>query len=423
MNKFYVFICLLVLALTANAEYAGPGFYRVHNVGSDRYICIKGTHYERTPRADAFWPCIKMLPAEELTYVSDPGTLIYIPGLDQTSLFAQGVDTYSLTGLYMDVTESSEMHNGMVTYLASTEYNNFRCQFRDEGKGLTAGSGDKPETRWWIEPVNEETIETSYFGVQPADENVKDVNGMYWTTLCCDFPVLIPAEGGVEGAYTVREVQQDEDGNYRALAVKIYGQGEIIPATTPVLIKCAAPTADGNKLLPTGEIANNRNFPLVKDLLMGNYFSNFINHNSLPNAASMGEYIPEQATAATAAYLALGVDDEGKVGFYPQAEGTYMKANTAWLSIDGMDMDGVTVVYLVENVESEPQIQPGDANGDGTLSIGDVILLIDHLLMGSASGDKSIDISLLGADVSGDGEVTIKDVTMIIDMLLEASAQ
>lgn len=420
MNKFYVFICLLVLALTANAEYAGPGYYRVHNVGSDRYICIKGTHFEKSQRPDAFWPCIKMLPAEDQAHVSDAGTLIYIPGLEQTSLYAQGVDTYSLTGLYMDVTLSQEMHDDMVTYLATTVYENFPCQFRDNGKGLTAGSGDKPETRWWIEPVNEETMETSYYGVQPASEAVKDADGMYWTSLCCDFPVLIPAEGGVEGAYTVREVQQDEDGNYRALAVKVYGQGEIIPATTPVLIKCAAPTADGNKLLPTGEIANNRNFPLVNDLLMGNYFSNFINHNSLTNASSEGEYIPEQATLAAAGYLALGVDDEGNLGFYPQAEGTYMKANTAWLSIEGLDMDGVTAVYLVENVESEPEVVLGDVNGDGSLSISDAIVLIDFLLnsSGQANGEK---FNIDGADVNGDGRVSILDVTILIDVLLEST--
>ena len=399
----------------ANAEYVGPGFYRVHNVGSDRYICIKGTHYEKTPRPDAFWSCIKMLPASEQDYVSDAGTLIYIPGLEQTSLYAQGVDTYLLTGLYMDVTVSEEMHNDMLTYLASTEYDGFRCQFRDNGKGLTAGSGDKPETRWWIEPINEESMETSFFGVQPADETVKDVDGMYWTSLCCDFPILIPAEGGVEGAYTVREVELGEDGAYRALAVKVYGPGEIIPAVTPVLIKCTAPTADGNKLLPTGEIANNRNFPIVKDLLMGNYFSNFINHNSISNASSFGEYIPEDATAAAAEYLALGVDAEGNLGFFPQEEGTYMKANTAWLDIENLEMDGVTAVYLVETVESEPEIQPGDVNGDGSLSIGDAILLIDYLL---SPNSKVADINMTGADVNGDGVISIKDVTTLIDMLL-----
>ena len=55
---------------------------------------------------------------------------------------------------------------------------------------------------------------------------------------------------------------------------------------------------------------------------------------------------------------------------------------------------------------------PGDVNGDGRLSIGDVTGLIDRLL---GSGELPA-----YCDVNGDGKVSIGDVTALIDMLLNA---
>ena len=53
----------------------------------------------------------------------------------------------------------------------------------------------------------------------------------------------------------------------------------------------------------------------------------------------------------------------------------------------------------------------GDVDGDGQLSIDDLTLLIDRLLM---------DVVTDGADVNQDGNVNIDDVTVLIDMLLRS---
>ena len=226
---------------------------------------------------------------------------------------------------------------------------------------------------------------------------------------------------------------------YYAEPVKVYGQGEIVPASTPVLIKCKASYASGNKIVPVAPIANNTVMPITNDLLMGNYFSNFINHADLNNYDVTAEYIPEQATEATAEHLALGVNAEGKLGFFPQAEGTYMAANTAWLSTTLMEkeFDGVTAVYLVEPVEPEPQdpeepeVYIGDVNGDGELNIKDATMLINYLLVQPHSDETPrnepaeteddevvLTVNVANSDVNGDGQLTIKDVTMLLNMLL-----
>lgn len=61
----------------------------------------------------------------------------------------------------------------------------------------------------------------------------------------------------------------------------------------------------------------------------------------------------------------------------------------------------------------EPVILIGDVNGDGEVSISDVVWLIDYLL-----GIEHEVFVHANADVSGDGEISIGDVTRLIDILL-----
>lgn len=420
MKNVVTLFCLLV-TFVAGAQFVGPGYYRVHNVYTDAYIGIKGTHFEKTTYPDAFWPCIKML--TDSAQVSDPGTIIYIDHIgEDCDLAGQGVSTYELTRLMMTVEPAAVMEGGKDTYIARTYYEYMvdgqlvaiDCIFRDMGYGLQAGNKEKQHSRWWIEPINESTMDTYYFGVKPENEDVVDADGWYWTSLCCDFPVVIPAEGGVQGAYTVTEVECGDDNTYYAEPELLYGQGEIIPASTPVLLKCQYPYASGNKLIPVGEIASNTSLPVVHNLLMGNYFSSFVNYGDVQDFTVTTEYIPEQATPASDTNMALGVDENGRLGFFPQKAGTYMAANTAWLSIASIGPSkGLDAVYLVVHEHAEgPVVIPGDGNGDGVMDINDITFLIDFILGG---GDSS---SVPGADANGDGKVDVTDLTTLIDMVL-----
>lgn len=57
---------------------------------------------------------------------------------------------------------------------------------------------------------------------------------------------------------------------------------------------------------------------------------------------------------------------------------------------------------------------PGDVDGDGSITISDVTALIDLLLSGDATSNNV-------ADVNRDGTVGISDVTTLVDMLLSAN--
>ena len=405
MKKITLVFCLLAV-LFAQAQYTGPGFYRIHNVGSDRYLSIKGTKYNKTSNPDAFWPCVKMEYAPD--QVSDAGSIIYIPDTVEHNLYGQGVSTYSLTHLPLIVAPAKKNVGGKATYVARTYYQGVPTIFRDYGNGFTAGTIELDACRWWIEPVNEESIETSYFGLIPVNATSDDVDTEYWTTLCCDFPCLIPEGGGVEGAYTIKNISVTQDNIAKTKPVKICGQGEVIPAATPVIIKCTAPDVASNKLVPVGEIANRTEMPITSDLLMGNYFSLFTNHGHLTDYTIMKDYIPEQSTPASSNYLALGVDENGVIGFFPKEEGTYMDANTAWLDLSFLaSNNNVTGVYFVSE---------GDANGDGECDTDDLRILISYLVNGnSARSNNPVIIDAL--DMDNNGSIDMADLAMMFRYL------
>lgn len=420
MRKITLF-CLLLVSVAVSAQFTEPGFYRVHNVGSNNYISIKDTLYNKTSNPDAFWPCILMQP--DSAQVSDPGSIIYIPCMGEASLFSQGVSTYTLTHLMLVIDTALVREGGKPTYVARTSYNGLKCIFRDYGNGLTAGFQEKAESRWWIEPVNAGSIDTSYLGVKPISEFATDQDGYYWATMTCDFPFLLPIDGGIEGAYTVKEVTLGDDNIHYAAPVKLYGQGDTVPAATPVLLKCKSPYASGNKVVPVGDIANNTTLPLKHDMLMGNYFSNFMNHGSLTDYTVIKEYIPGKATPAGAAHLALGFDADGKLGFFPQSEGTYMAANSAWLYVGDLEQEGITAVYMTEAAaeEPEPEIIYGDLDGDNILSVSDVTLLINYVLHNASSPTQfnlSDDDIIKVADVNQDGDVNVADIVYLINLVL-----
>ena len=166
--------------------------------------------------------------------------------------------------------------------------------------------------------------------------------------------------------------------------------------------------------------------PIVNDLLMGNYFSNFINHASMNDPDVLDEYIPAQATKASASNLALGMDADGKLGFFPLPDSVYMASNSAWLSIAGLELDSETTIYLGKAPVVEPVVDPDPDDGDERLTIADVTLLISYLInnpdVEEPNLSKTVDEGMLAAaDINEDELVNVTDLAVLISVVLNMS--
>jgi len=56
--------------------------------------------------------------------------------------------------------------------------------------------------------------------------------------------------------------------------------------------------------------------------------------------------------------------------------------------------------------------KPGDANGDGQVTVTDAVCIISYIL-----GENPSPFSTSAADVNGDGSVTVTDAVQVIDLI------
>lgn len=100
-----------------------------------------------------------------------------------------------------------------------------------------------------------------------------------------------------------------------------------------------------------------------------------------------------------------------------------MKKRLAVLSATAMALASLTVASLPVSATSNANHVYGDANNDGTVSIADVVAVLNAL---NNSGKSKLSLSeaaayvnfAQAADVSGDGYITSEDATMIQNYLL-----
>ena len=81
--------------------------------------------------------------------------------------------------------------------------------------------------------------------------------------------------------------------------------------------------------------------------------------------------------------------------------------------VSDAEADNYEITYVSGKIEvKKPAYIPGDANGDGRISIADASLVVDYILSGG-----TITVSA-GADMNGDGKISIADASAIVDYIL-----
>ncbi len=96
-----------------------------------------------------------------------------------------------------------------------------------------------------VQPVDLEHIDTNYFGAYASEDMAFD--GGYWTSMYTSFPYECYEADGVE-AYVVNGSVTDDEGVTRVTVELL--EGGIVPAATPVLLKCRGILPVENRLIP-----------------------------------------------------------------------------------------------------------------------------------------------------------------------------
>lgn len=275
---------------------------------------------------------------------STPSTLFYFASgsvsaseddHNKTTITSQGVDLSSITG------------GGYSIYARGNDYPGYyymrrRCtmgnSYNHRQVALSMGiSGNNSFVRMiggtdaksvWnsalvFQPVDAEHIDSFWFGAT-ASEQMK-VGDSYWTSMYTAFPYQCVAEDGVE-AYYVKSVAALDGKTYAAIT-KI--ESGIVPAYTPVILKCKGTQSKQNRLLPLEQNSSNMT-PIADNLLRGELQ---IYTNS--NGAGRKNY--------DASMRVFGISD-GQLAFM-RLDGTpQLEANKVWLDASSIADPDVPVI-------------------------------------------------------------------------------
>ena len=89
------------------------------------------------------------------------------------------------------------------------------------------------------------------------------------------------------------------------------------------------------------------------------------------------------------------------------------------LTISGNDAVSITfspqLRFFLDEVNAHALLMRGDVNGDGSVTIADVTMLV-NIILGTSPNPFEEEENI--ADVNGDGSVTIADVTMLVNIIL-----
>lgn len=300
MKKFLFLVCLSLFSQFVCAQFNGNGFYRVQNTGTKRYLTVVD-HRASVNMATTDPDLAAILPIRSFErIVGNPGSVIYIyqSGTSDYSLRAQGVDSYDLMGVYLNLRKLGDgsyyayaRAQGMTKYLYDEDSR------RDEGWLMTKGV----YRNWNIIPLNSSS--DNYFGVLPEIEH----NGSFYTTMYAAFPYKsVSSDTRMYYAELVR----------RDVAVLKEIKDNFVPAATAVIVKCSSSNASDNRL----DVFASGGSAVTGNCLGGVYFDN-------DNKKHWNRLAYDPNTMRV-----LGVMKDGSLGFIT-ADLDYLPANKAYLKV------------------------------------------------------------------------------------------
>lgn len=257
---------------TYKAYFSEPGevqgtYCRIKNRATGNYLSMYGntpaTETTETIKNKEF-PLVIIESFKMITNaVSDPSTVFYISGVDDhqqgllhTTFKAQTVETANT--IFKNLSDVSTIHsaNGYKFILPyGFDGGNVNLYLRDNTNGVHFSSSDDNNALWDIELLDEEHMETSYFGVAPKNYFCMTQEGVtkYYTSLYTSFPYKLM--DGVTAYWIENEGSVDVEN--KKVTLKEIPTNNIVPGKRAVILECLyTGDASKNRLIPMPEEGN-----------------------------------------------------------------------------------------------------------------------------------------------------------------------
>lgn len=332
MKKFTLLFLLSLFITAVHAQLNGDGYYRVQNDYSKRYVVVLSDKAEVNISTNE----LDLTSLESIKYfenvVSDPASVIYIEKKSGGYVLkAQGTDTYSMIGYYVQIYDSPSIkgaYRAGATAAGVTKFISDELSKYEETGWINSNT---PQTRdWYIIPVTQE--DNKYFGLVPD----LSVGSDYYMTFYASFPFNFASEG--MKAYYVSNVDSQ-----RGIAVYKELTGDI-SASTPIFVKCSTEDYSKNKL---NLLKTTSSKSPSGNLMKGVFFNN------------KKKKVLNQVAYNPATMRMLGKLSDGSLGFVTPTDVDFIPANRCYLEVpEGTPaelklMNGDEYATGIEEVNSE----------------------------------------------------------------------
>lgn len=375
------------LDLPINKDNFNGGYFRARYYSCDNdYMTIIADYGPSLSTAQFKWVSLNDYISFSLSH-SDPANILQFTGsmatnnaannfdyekektiLTDVNMIGQGTSTYGVTNTYFKIYHTAQPGLYKFRYssvvLKATEHSmqNSNNPLNGHGNGGVqlefgigldhAGDDADYQSYFELEPIDEAHIDEFYFGAEPAEEMKFD--GGYLTSMYTSFPYRCWEEDGVEAYYVKGIWDEGKDYGMEPTAVLQKIEDGIVPAMTPVILKCKTTEARHNRLLPlmTSQMEDPNLSYDKENLLKGSFQLNSKKVN--------------KTTFSSSSMKVLSTID-GEIGFYNMNEGTELTANRIWLDISSLGTNPSKIRFkmsdttFVEGVAVDPSNNPENA--------------------------------------------------------------
>lgn len=306
MKKALLLSSVALLSLSALADYTEPGYYRVKNYKTNRYVSVidnRGHIDYLNTTADL---AAIQLQKNFDEVCCDPASVLYMYKVgSQYQIESQGTGIHQIISHYLNLKTAGSANgqtlynaygemNGVVKYLGDAEF------FLSEDMGWMATTCTGDFIKWYITPIT--ATSDNYFGIKPT----VTAKGKNYTTMYGSFPYS-PHDSGIK-SYYISLVD-----NGMAVMKEISGT---VPASTPVIIETPTTSPATNRVTVGGSAA------VVNDNKLGGaYFNN-------PSPSHLNRVAYDKNTMRI-----LGTCSDGSLGFVTSETLDFIPKNTAYLQV------------------------------------------------------------------------------------------